>query len=131
GSFSPVNARLVSDASGVSLEGAVRVADISVDDDQVRPHLLSPDFFDAERNPEVTFRSTAIEGTPDDLRVTGELSLAGFTKTVEASGRVRGPVDFGPMEKISLALQVAIDRTEYGMDWQMQLPGGGDALGNE
>jgi polyisoprenoid-binding protein YceI len=131
GTFSPIQAKLTSDGSSAVLEGSVRVGDISVDDDQIRPHLLSPEFFDAERNPQIAFRSTAIEGTPDDLRVTGELSLAGATRTVEATGRLRGPVDFGAAEKISVTLHAAIDRTDYGMDWQMQLPGGGEALGNE
>lgn len=131
GGFSPIQAKLVSGDSGITLEGSVRVEDISINDEQVRPHLLSPEFFDVDRNPDVTFRSTAIEGTPDDLRVTGELSFAGVTKTVEATGTLRGPVDFGSMEKISVSLNTVIDRTDWGMDWQMDLPGGGKALGNE
>jgi len=131
GGFKPIDAKLIAGDSGLQLEGAVGVASVTINDENIKPHLLSPDFFDADRNPDVRFRSTEITGTPDDLRVVGELSMAGVSKSVEARGRIRGPVDFGGPQKLSLALETAIDRTDYGMDWQMKLPSGQDALGYE
>ncbi len=131
GGFKPIGAKLVSGDDGVSLEGGVKVGTISIDDDNIRPHLLSPDFFDVERNPDVRFRSTEITGSADELTVRGELALAGVSLPVEAKGRVRGPVDTGAGEKISVSLETTIDRTAYGMNWQMELPGGESALGNE
>ena len=132
GGFSPIEARLSVDDDGAVLEGGVGVASISIDDENIRPHLLSPEFFDADRNPEVRFRSTAISGDADDLRVSGELSMAGVSRTVEASGRLRGPVSLGPgVERLTLELETAIDRTDYGMNWQMDLPDGQSALANE
>jgi polyisoprenoid-binding protein YceI len=131
GGFEPVEARLVSGDDGVSLEGAVRVETISIEDENLRPHLLSPEFFDSERNPEVGFHTTEVTGSADELRVRGELSLAGVSLPVEASGRIRGPVETGAGEKISLSLEARIDRTAYGMNWQMELPGGEPMLGNE
>ena|SRR6476469_1882384 len=132
GGFSPIEARLSVDDDGAVLEGGVGVASISIDDENIRPHLLSPEFFDADRNPEVRFRSTAISGDADDLRVSGELSMAGVSRTVEAAGRLRGPVSLGPgVERLTLELETAIDRTDYGMNWQMDLPGGQSALANE
>jgi polyisoprenoid-binding protein YceI len=132
GGFKPLDARLISEDGELRLEGSVRVADISVDDENIRPHLLSPEFFDAERNPEITFRSTEISGTPDDLRLSGELSMAGFSLPVEAAARLRGPVP-APTggQKLSLALRASIDRTAYGMNWQMEMPDGSPALANE
>lgn len=133
GGFKPIDAKLVAGSEGLSLEGTVRVEDITVDDENLLPHLLSPEFFDAERFPAVAFRSTEISGPADDLKVAGELSIAGFTVPVEARGRLRGPVQ-GPApgsEVISFSLEAVIDRTDYGMSWQMELPGGGVALGNE
>ena len=131
GGFRPIDATLVSD-DDVALEGGVRVESISVDDENIRPHLLSPDFFDVSRNPEITYRSTEISGSADDLTVAGELSMAGVTLPVEAKGRVRGPVSFGEgMDKLSLSLETTIDRTAFGMVWQMELPGGEPALGND
>jgi polyisoprenoid-binding protein YceI len=132
GGFKPIDATLVADDDGLRLDGAVAVESISVDDTNIRPHLLSPDFFDAERNPDVRFRSTEIQGPDDALTVSGELSMAGVSRPVEASGRLRGPVPApGGGEKLSLALETVIDRTAYGMDWQMEIPGGGVALGND
>jgi polyisoprenoid-binding protein YceI len=132
GGFKPVDAKLISDEDGLTLEGSVAVDTITVDDENIRPHLLSPDFFDVERNPAVRFRSTEISGEADDLTVSGELSMAGFTVPVQARGRVRGPVSLGDHgDKLALSLEATIDRTAFGMVWQMELPGGHDALAND
>jgi polyisoprenoid-binding protein YceI len=132
GGFKPIDATLVSGDDGVVLEGRTAVESVTVDDENIRPHLLAPDFFDVERNPEITFRSTQINGPADDLTVVGELSMAGVTLPVEAKGRLRGPVSFGEgFEKLSLSLEATIDRTAFGMVWQMELPGGGQALAND
>jgi len=132
GGFKPVDAKLTLSADGPELEGAVDVTAISVDDENIRPHLLSPDFFDAERNPRIEFHSTEIAGDADALEVAGELSMAGASLPVRATGRLRGPVPApGAGEKLSIALEATIDRTDYGMDWQMELPAGGVALAND
>ena len=133
GGFEPIDATLVSDDDdGAVLEGRVTVESVQIDDENLRPHLLSPDFFDAERNPEITFRSTEISGSADALTVSGELSMAGVSLPVEATGRVRGPVSFGEgIDKLSLSLETTVDRTLFGMVWQMELPGGGQALAND
>jgi polyisoprenoid-binding protein YceI len=131
GGFKPIDAKLVAGEDGATLEGSVAVENISIDDENIRPHLLSPEFFDAGRNPSVEFRSTEISGDPDDLHVKGQLSLAGVSLPVEATGRLRGPVEGPAGEKASLALEATIDRTAYGMNWQMDLPGGGPVLGND
>ncbi len=58
--------------------------------------------------------------------------MAGFSLPVAAKGRLRGPVEVpGVGEKISLGLEATIDRTDYGMNWQMELPAGGQALAND
>jgi polyisoprenoid-binding protein YceI len=132
GGFRPIEAELVAGDAGLALEGAVPVDGISVDDEDIRPHLLSPEFFDAERNPEIRYRSTEISGPADDLRITGELSMAGVSLPVAATGHLRGPIAGpGGVEKLSLSLETVIDRTAYGMDWQMEIPGGGVALAND
>jgi polyisoprenoid-binding protein YceI len=132
GGFKPVGAKLVSDHDGLVLEGGVSVESISVDDENIRPHLLAPDFFDAERNPEIRFRSTEISGSPDHLKVRGELTMAGASVPVEAQGRLRGPISLGEHgDKLALDLEATVDRTAFGMDWQMEMPGGAPALANE
>jgi polyisoprenoid-binding protein YceI len=131
GGFKPIDAKLVAGDHGVSLEGGVKVETISIDDENLRPHLLSPDFFDAERNPDVSFRSTEITGSADELTVRGELAFAGVSLPVEARGRIRGPVATPAGDKLALSLEATVDRTAYGMNWQMDLPGGGSILGND
>lgn len=131
GGFKPIDAKLVSGDDGLVLEGGVAVEAISVDDENIRPHLLSPDFFDVARNPDVRFRSTEITGTADDLRIAGELTLAGASLPVNATGRVRGPVAGPAGEKLALSLETTIDRTAFGMDWQMEGPDGAPMLGND
>ena len=131
GSFSPIEAKLESTDEGLTLEGGVKVDAISIDDENIRPHLLSPEFFDAERNPEIRFVSTSVEGDAGDLRVTGDLTMAGVSLPVEARGNLRGPVQGPAGDKVALHLEAAIDRTRFGMNWQMEMPGGHQALANE
>ena len=132
GSFKGLDAKLEAGERAAFLTGTVAVDSIDVDDADIRPHLLSPEFFDSERNPEVRFRSTelAIEG--DEVRLAGELELAGATQAVVATGTVRGPIEIpGAGEKIALSLEATIDRADYGMNWQMDLPDGSPALAND
>jgi polyisoprenoid-binding protein YceI len=131
GGFKPIDAKLTSSESGLELEGVVEVASISIDDENIRPHLLSPEFFDVERNPRISYRSTEITGAPDDLAVTGELTMAGVTLPVTARGRLRGPIDLGESRKLALSLETSVDRTAFGMNWQMELPSGGPVLAND
>ena len=132
GGFKDVDAKLDVTEDGAVLTGSVSVADIDVDDENIRPHLLSPEFFDAERNPRVEFTSRELKIDGDRIELTGDLSLAGATQAVRAEGTIRGPVDIpGVAEKLALSLEAAIDRTDYGMDWQMEMPGGVDALAND
>ncbi len=131
GGFKPIGAKLLSSDDDLVLEGSVSVASIGIEDEQLRPHLLSPEFFDTERNPEVRFRSTEISGTSEELRVVGELEMAGATRVVEAHGHLRGPIAGPAGDALALSLEASVDRTEFGMDWQMELPGGGSALADE
>jgi polyisoprenoid-binding protein YceI len=131
GKFTDLDAKLVV-GDDVELTGVVKVDSIDVADENIRPHLLSPEFFDVERNPEVRFSSTDLSIDGDEVRLVGELEIAGNARPVEARGSVRGPVALpGGAEKVALAFETAIDRTEFGMDWQMDLPGGEPALAND
>jgi polyisoprenoid-binding protein YceI len=131
GTLSDVTAGLRAGDDGLELEGAAKVESISiVEPEQLRAHVLSEEFFDAENHPEVTFRSTDVELSEDGrARVEGELSIKGITKPVTATGSYRGPVT-GPdeNERAAFELEATFDRRDYGFDWQMELPGGGNAL---
>lgn len=132
GGFGELEGRLDVADGEPRLSGSVKVDSVDIDDENLKPHLLSPDFFDVERTPEVRFSSTSIEEEDGELVVRGELEIRGNTLEVSARGTATEPVEFpGGTEKIGLALRAEIDRTDYGLDWNMELPGGGDALGNE
>jgi polyisoprenoid-binding protein YceI len=130
--FKDFDARLVSGPDGVELEGTARVESFDVQDDQLRPHVLSPEFLDAERYPELRFRSTAFREDGDEVTAQGELTIKGITRPVEARGRVGQPIE-DPMGNLhtSVALETVIDRTDFGLGWQMDLPGGGAVLANQ
>ena len=132
GSFSDFDAELSDEVGGPKLRGAVRAGSVQVPDEDLRAHLLSPDFFDGERYPEITFESTSIRADGDDLIVEGELTIRGETMAVEARGRLTGPATgMGEVEKVGLELETAVDRTEFGLNWNAPLPKGGFALAND
>ena len=114
------------------LTGTVDVGSIVVKDENLAAHLQSPEFFDAERHPELRFESTDIRRDGDEVVVDGELTLKGITRPVEARGTIEGPVTtFGDVDKVGLTLEAIIDRTEFGLNWNAPLPKGGFALAND
>jgi polyisoprenoid-binding protein YceI len=131
GSLSDVAATLRADADALVLEGSARVASISVAEPAaMRASVLGPGFFDAERHAEITFRSTAIRLADEGrAEVDGELTIRGVTRPVTASGHYAPPRQSAFGEIAGLQLHTTIDRREFGFDWQMELPGGGDAVG--
>ena len=114
------------------LTGVAKVESVTTEDDNLTGHLLSPDFFDAERNPELRFESNEIESTDGEITVDGELTLKGVTKPVELRGRVAGPVqDAYGNTRLGLELETTVDRTEFGINWNADLPNGQPLLANE
>jgi polyisoprenoid-binding protein YceI len=109
------------------LDGSAPVAAVVTDDDNLTGHLLSPDFFDAARFPQVGFTSTAITRDGDELVIAGELEIRGTRRPVRLTGTIAGPVN----DRLGLELETTIDRTDFGMTWNMEFPGGGVALENE
>ena len=115
------------------LEGTVDVASIEIGEDQLKGHLLSPDFFDAERHPRLRFESSELDVAEDgSLRLRGELEIRGEKREVEASGRfAQLGADLGGSARVGLSLEATVDRRDFGLDWNADLPGGGQALDYE
>ncbi len=115
------------------LEGTVDVAGIEIGEDQLKGHLLSPDFFDAERHPRLRFESSELDVAEDgSLRLRGELEIRGEKREVEASGRfAQLGADLGGSARVGLSLAATVDRRDFGLDWNADLPGGGQALDYE
>jgi polyisoprenoid-binding protein YceI len=110
-----------------TLSGSAPVTGITVQDENLAGHLLSPDFFDAERHPTVSFTSTELHRKGDELVVEGELEIRGERRPVRLTGTIAGPAN----DRIGISLEAVIDRTDFGIVWNMELPSGGDVLENE
>ena len=128
GHFTDVDAHL---ADG-RLEGSARVASVQVKDENLEGHLQSPDFFDAERHPELRFESSDIEREGENVTVRGEITIKGVTQPVELKGTIGAPTAKGDgSEVIAVNLETVVDRTDFGVNWNMPLPDGRPALANE
>jgi len=110
------------------LAGKARVESVEVKDENLKAHLQAPDFFDAERHPEVSFSGRDVgEG-----RFEGQLTIKGVTRPATLAGTITGPVtDPYGNERYGLALTTIVDRTAFGLNWNAPLPGGGFALAND
>ena len=115
-----------------TLEGAARIASLKVKDEGLETHLQSPEFFDAERHPELTFVSSAIRRNGDEVEIDGDVTLKGITRPATLKGTITGPaVDHFGATRVGFKLQTVIDRTQFDMKWNMPLPNGEPALSNE
>jgi len=131
--FDRFDASLVIGEDGAAvLTGSVDAASIVAKDENLAGHLASPDFFDVASHPHITFRSTSIRIEGGEAVIAGELTIKGHTQAVETRSPIVGPhVDIAGNEKVGLTLAAAVDRTEFGLDWNAPLPKGGFALGDE
>ncbi len=93
-------------------------------------HLVSPDFFDVENNPEITFVSTEVEKHSDSGEttwvITGDLTIKGVTKPVtidfEQTGSAKDP--FGNL-RVGFEGSTAINRKDWDLTWNAALETGG------
>jgi polyisoprenoid-binding protein YceI len=130
GSFRDFDATL----EGSTLAGSARVASVDVKDEQLSGHLQSPDFFDAERYPEIAFRAETLSVADDGaVAGSGELTIKGVTKPVELRGRLASAASVDPFgrERLGLTLSTAIDRNQFGIEWNAPNQSGGNYLGDE
>lgn len=97
-------------------------------------HLRSPDFLDAETYPHLTFRSKRVEVTGKNrAKLIGDLTIRDVTKEVvldvSYEGQAKSP--FGNMVAAGFTAQTAINRTEWGLNWNAMLETGGVLVGEE
>lgn len=133
GSLPDFDVTLVGNDDGAArLDATARVGSVKTAEDNLTGHLLSPDFFDAEKYPEVSFTSTDITREGDHLVVRGQLTAKGISKDVTFHGEIVGPaVGFEDQEKLGVTLETSIDRREFDMNWNASLPSGGLVLGHD
>jgi len=97
-------------------------------------HLRSGDFFDAEKNPEITFKSTTVKASSKKnvYSVTGDLTMRGVTK------RITIPVEFlgfakdpWGSQRAGFTLSTTLNRKDYGINWNKALDNGGYLLSDD
>jgi polyisoprenoid-binding protein YceI len=124
GSFEDVAVTATSDGEILAIEGSAQVESIQVRLADLKGHLLSDDFFAADKHPEIAFRSIAVRQNGEGIEVEGELTIKGITNHVVAKGTLTGPVTgLAGSPVVGLALETVVDRTQYGLTWNADLPG--------
>jgi len=136
GRFTGVKGTLVTDEADSTTSQVDVVIDVSTIDTrepQRDAHLKSPDFFDVEKYPTLTFKSTRVTGAPGDrLTVVGDLTIHGVTREVAldvtSEGRAKDP--WGG-ERAGYSATTKINRRDFGLNWNQALETGGFLVGDE
>src|SRR4051794_3107246 len=132
GTFRGTFSRFTSSVEHGRVSGSADVASVQVKDENLEAHLQGPEFFDAERHPQLTFESKDVRRNGAELTIAGKITIKGETQPVEIHGTVSDPIDdpFGNT-RFGLKLETTIDRTDFGVSWNNPLPSGEPALANE
>lgn len=129
GSFDSVAGSVSLDAAkpeAASVKITIPVDSVDSNSAQRDGHLKNADFFNAKENPEITFASTAVKAKGDDLEVTGELAMAGKSKTVTIVAQKVGASEMKG-KRVGYSSEFTIKRTDFGMTYGVE----GGALSDE
>ena len=117
------------DLAHSSAHGTVKVASIDTNEEQRDAHLRSPDFFNVDEHPEITFESTRVEPIDDQSsHVYGNLTMHGITREVKLQVVLEG-TDTDPQgnERAGLEVVGSLNRSDFDMKFNQML-GSGNAL---
>ena len=137
GKFSGLSGVLTLDETDYTqstVEVSIPADSVSTVDDNLDAHLKNADFFDVEKFPTLTFKSTSIRSTGDrDYEVTGDLTIRGVTKSValsvtDVSEPAKDP--WGNL-RIGLSASTKVNRKDFGLVWNAPLELGGVLVGEE
>lgn len=120
------------DFSDAKVSFSADIDSIHTGNEQRDGHLKSADFFDAEKFPKLSFKSTSVEKDGDDFKITGDLTLKGVTKSIVVNA------EFGGIEKSLYGQTVAgfevttkINRQDFGLTWSAVTEAGGLVVAND
>lgn len=137
GEFTTITGSLKYDGKNIAnsyVEASIDATAINTRDAQRDAHLKSPDFFDVEKFPALTFKSTSISKKADgELAVAGELSIHGVTRPVvfEVEGPSAPMKDPWGNTRLGLSASTHISRKDFGLTWNSTLETGGILVGDE
>ena len=135
GRFVDVEGTIVADEQNFAeseVTATMKAASIDTRSDQRDTHLRSGDFLDVENFPDVTFRSTRIEGTKESFKLTGDLTIRGVTRpiTLDVTFEGTGKDPWGGTRS-SFSASGKFDRRDFGLTWNVALEAGGILVSNE
>ena len=137
GQFAKVSGRLTLDESELAnsrIEALIEAASIETRDAQRDAHLKSPDFFDVEKFPTLSFKSTRITLIRDgELAVEGNLTIRGVTRklTFNVEGPTPPAKDPWGNTRVGVSATTKINRKDFGLTWNAALETGGVLVGDE
>lgn len=115
-----------------SVEATIDMSSIDTRNDDRDADLRSPNFFDVERYPTMTYRSTAVRAVGDGYAVSGELSLHGVTRPVELVLEFNGVnADTSGGTRAGFSATTEINRRDFGIEISLPLDGGGVVVGDK
>jgi polyisoprenoid-binding protein YceI len=121
------------DAARIDVD--IDVASINTREEKRDAHLRSPDFFDVENFPKITYRSRGVGRHKGDghLEVVGDLTIHGVTRVVVLD--VEGPTpeqkDPWGNTRIAATARTTVKRSDFGMTWNSALETGGVLVGDD
>jgi len=123
----------VDEAGRLQIAGVIQAASIDTGTADRDNHLRSEDFLNAEKNPQLTFYSTEIKRTNDDeFEMTGDLTINDLTKSVELELKIKGTgIDPWENQRVALEVQGAINRRDFGLNWNQALEAGKFLVGDK
>jgi polyisoprenoid-binding protein YceI len=134
GRFTDFQGTIVGDAAkpeAATVEFTVKAASIDTAQPNRDKHLRSADFFDAEKFPEITFKSTKIKAVgKDKYEVIGPLTMRGVTRPVTLLVTNLGSVGTGKDAKLGFEATTTVNRKDFGIVWNKALDTGGYMLGD-
>jgi polyisoprenoid-binding protein YceI len=115
-----------------SVDVTIQAASIDTGQERRDNHLRSADFFEVEKYPTITFKSSKVVPKGKDLyEVTGDLTIHGVTKTLVVAVRHTGFLNLGKQEKAGFEIVLPINRKDFGITWNRTADQGGVMLGDD
>jgi polyisoprenoid-binding protein YceI len=115
-----------------TIEGIIKTASVTTNHQKRDAHLRSPDFFNVEKYPTITYKLKAYRKTGEDYTAVGDLTMLGVTKEVTLVGRMNG-VTKDPWGNVraGFTAEGKLNRKDFGMNWSKALDNGGLVVGDE
>lgn len=120
------------DFSDAAVDATINVASINTNNERRDGHLKSDDFFNAEKFPQITFKSTSIEKVDNKrYKIHGDLTIRDITKKVTFNAVNRGSLKTQRGVLSAWKATISVNRFDYGLKWDRTLEGGDLVAGDE